>query len=444
MLRFVGFLLFIGLGAIAHPSAVHAQTLDSVISGCTTRGGEGLARQLVEVQLCTNPGIFDRFTPHPNITLSTSRVHPLGTTSTVASIRAAADSTPMTINSAFRTLSEQYMLWASGACGAAARPGRSNHQGGNAIDVANYSGARAALERNGCNWPNISNDPWHFDCTGPDTRIEAVRSFQRLWNHNNPGDPLTEDGLWGPQTRNRLGRSPANGFASNPCDNLPAYGAEFVAQSFPLASQPSPVVAPGQEYAGSITLRNTGNRDWDGNTRLGTTEPRDFMSPLAANDWVNPMRPAQVSGTIAPGGTYEFSFSLRGPAEPGEYCQYFGVVQEGAAWFSDSLGPADNVIQLCLIVDGSIPGQDAGPGVDAGGSTDAGMTDAGMTDAGPAVDGGSGVDADLDSGADSGIEMRPTSSGGCGCSTTSPDSAPSVLILFALVALSIRRRERNL
>src|SRR5262249_27193003 len=39
-----------------------------------------------------------------------------------------------------------------------------------------------------------------------------VRAFQRLWNRNNPGDKIAEDGEWGPQTETRMKKSPASGF----------------------------------------------------------------------------------------------------------------------------------------------------------------------------------------------------------------------------------------
>ncbi len=125
------------------------------------------------------------------------------------------------------------------------------------------------------------------------------------------------------------------------------YAAEYVDQSFPLAVESIPLV-PNQTFTGYIELRNTGEQAWDENTRLGTTEPRDRPSPLADPTWLAPNRPAAVSGMVEPGETYKFEFTLRAPAEPGEYAEYFGVVQEGVAWFSDDGqgGPPDNQLQV--------------------------------------------------------------------------------------------------
>ena len=46
-----------------------------------------------------------------------------------------------------------------------------------------------------------------------DLRADSVRAFQRLWNLNNPGDKIAEDGDYGPATASRLAQTNANGFA---------------------------------------------------------------------------------------------------------------------------------------------------------------------------------------------------------------------------------------
>jgi hypothetical protein len=43
-----------------------------------------------------------------------------------------------------------------------------------------------------------------------------VKAFQRLWNRNNPGDRIAEDGVWGNATASRMDRSPAGGFPVGP------------------------------------------------------------------------------------------------------------------------------------------------------------------------------------------------------------------------------------
>lgn len=199
-------------------SMANAQTVQGIAGrgACSTSGVEGLSRQLAEEQMCLRPGGFVRFAPHPNITLSSARVHPYAQASAANAIRAAADGQPITINSAFRTLADQYVLYHSGGCGLAARPGRSNHQSGRAIDVQNHSAARSALQGAGCAWFG-SSDAVHFDCPGGDMRDDSVLAFQRLWNRNNPSDRIAEDGLYGSQTESRLSRAPAGGFATAGC-----------------------------------------------------------------------------------------------------------------------------------------------------------------------------------------------------------------------------------
>jgi lysozyme len=151
------------------------------------------------------------------------------------------------------------------------------------------------------------------------------------------------------------------------------YGAEFVAQSFPYAVE-ALVMKAGETIPASITLKNTGTKAWDANTRLGTTEPRDRASVFADDTWIGPNRPAGVSGSVAPGETYEFQFNLRAPAEPGTYYEYFGVLEEGVTWFSDpgQAGPPDNQLQAQIqVVPGDNPvgtGGGSGSGWGTGGS----------------------------------------------------------------------------
>jgi lysozyme len=127
----------------------------------------------------------------------------------------------------------------------------------------------------------------------------------------------------------------------------PDWGAKYVSQSFPLASMPL-VMTVNQTVPGYIELKNTGKLAWDTNTRLGTTQPRDRQSELAASDWLNPGRPSAVKGAVQPGESYKFQFSLHAPNKPGTYFEYFGVLEEGVHWFSDSGqgGPPDDQLEV--------------------------------------------------------------------------------------------------
>jgi MYXO-CTERM domain-containing protein len=131
----------------------------------------------------------------------------------------------------------------------------------------------------------------------------------------------------------------------------PAYAASFVSQSFPYASTTMKMVE-GQVIPSYLELKNTGAKAWDSNTRLGTTQPRDRKSAFADGTWISPDRPAGVSGTVAPGGTHKFAFDLRAPDKPGVYDEFFGMVEEGVAWFSDGGqgGPPDNQLEVKIEV----------------------------------------------------------------------------------------------
>ncbi|HJL19489.1 MAG TPA: MopE-related protein, partial [Sandaracinaceae bacterium LLY-WYZ-13_1] len=128
------------------------------------------------------------------------------------------------------------------------------------------------------------------------------------------------------------------------------YAAEYVSQTFPLAREPFELY-PGEERTGAIELRNTGEATWEpGATNLGTTEPRDGASPLEGPDWIGPNRPATVDRTVPPGETGRFEFTVRAPDAPGDYPQFFTLVQEGTAWFSDQGGPPDDQLQVRVTV----------------------------------------------------------------------------------------------
>ena len=201
-------------GGWTDAQVAHAQTMSQVAGGqtsCSTAGGEGLSLQLVEVQRCLHPGQFVAF-GNANITATSARVHLVAQASARDALQTAAAQVPLQINSGFRPLSDQYLLWASGQCAVVATPGSSNHQSGRAVDVNNTVAARTALTNAGCAWLGAS-DAVHYDCPGMDLRSDTINAFQRLWNINNPDMLLAEDGSWGPMTLAAMQASPAAGFA---------------------------------------------------------------------------------------------------------------------------------------------------------------------------------------------------------------------------------------
>ena len=192
-------------------------------SGCDSSGVHGISQQLVLVEMkCVAPNTFLSFAPHAGISMTGSNVYPSLVAPAHDAVQRAGDAahaagSAIEINSAFRTLAQQYVLYHSGACGTAAKPSRSNHESGKAVDVANFDEASGWLERAGCAHHAYPGDPYHFDCPGNDFRGDSVLTFQKLWNANHPEDRIAEDGSYGSQTDRRLGRSPAKGFATTPC-----------------------------------------------------------------------------------------------------------------------------------------------------------------------------------------------------------------------------------
>ena len=127
------------------------------------------------------------------------------------------------------------------------------------------------------------------------------------------------------------------------------FAAEWVSQSFPLASATFELY-PGQEMTGVFEMRNVGEAAWMPGVTLFAPTPRDVASPLASADWVAPTRASTVDRVVPPGETGMFAFTVRGPDVPGEYSQFFGLVQEGVSWFADQGGPPDNVLEIRVTV----------------------------------------------------------------------------------------------
>ncbi len=129
------------------------------------------------------------------------------------------------------------------------------------------------------------------------------------------------------------------------------WGAQYVSQSWPLATTTMQMTV-NQTVAASITLKNIGAKAWDSNTKIGTTQPRDRSSPFVAADWLAPNRLAHVTGTVAPGASFTFKFDFQAPDTPGAHDEFYGVVQEGVAWFSDpgQAGPPDNDLEAKIQV----------------------------------------------------------------------------------------------
>jgi len=196
-----------------------SSTVESLVRvTCSPVPVRGLSLQIAEELRCLAPDLLVPFEPTSRIRFATQAVLPYLEPMTAADLVDASERVgTLTVNSGLRSIAQQFLLhrWRQqGRCGiaAAASPGRSNHETGRAVDLANSSAARRAMGAEG--FRNLANDRVHFDhLASPDLDVFGVEGFQRRWNRNHPEDPITEDGVYSSQTASRLARSPAAGFS---------------------------------------------------------------------------------------------------------------------------------------------------------------------------------------------------------------------------------------
>lgn len=195
-----------------------------VTTSCSTISVKGLSLQLIDQMNCLDPGVMKSFEGAPGISYG-GAVFPFqqGPATDTLTAVAANNAGTMPINSALRTVPQQYLLYEwyqRGLCNAnlAASPGRSNHNGGLAVDIGDSNTWRTVM-RNESYIDNVSGEPWHFyfnGAGGKDVRSLSVLAFQQLHNYNFPENPIDEDGVYGPQTERALVASPADGFTVQP------------------------------------------------------------------------------------------------------------------------------------------------------------------------------------------------------------------------------------
>ena len=189
--------------------------------GCSTSACNALSQQLIHQMNVMNPNILVSF-DELNVKLQNAAFPYLQAPAKAALAKAIQErGRTMTVNSGYRTIAQQLLLfnWGRG-CGypVVAKPGRSNHQSGSALDINDHNGWKPYLQKHGWRWFG-NNDKPHFDYVGSgakDIRKATMQAFQQLWNNNNPNKKLTVDGVWGPQTEKCLNESPAFGFEKAP------------------------------------------------------------------------------------------------------------------------------------------------------------------------------------------------------------------------------------
>jgi hypothetical protein len=198
----------------------------AAVESCTTASVDGLSRQIIAQARCIKPNAFVPLPSRPNLTIA-SQVFPYLELEARDQLLKALDAKPkvkMTINSALRTVAQQYLVWrwsATKRCGVplATPPGESNHEIGIALDIAEAGTWRPALEAQQFKWLGAS-DRVHFDYKGekssPSGTATDVLAFQKLWNRNHPTDKINEDGRYSPAVEQRLRQAPPDGFELGP------------------------------------------------------------------------------------------------------------------------------------------------------------------------------------------------------------------------------------
>ena len=309
-----------------------------VTNGCSTSVVVGLSKQIAEEIGCMAPGSLVKFEPGGNLTFTSNAVLPYMSQNAKTALLQVTAGSSIQVNSGFRTLAQQYLLYRwyqTGRCGitAAATPGRSNHQSGRALDVANYSARITAMGNKG--WSHtVPGDPVHFDyLSSPDIRGKDVMAFQRLWNRNNPGDPIPEDGAYGPKTETRLKAAPATGFAQGANCNQAAQqrvaGADIISVNGPDK------MAPGTHGAYAITVMNTGNVEIPAVAKLQTVDGQP--SPLHdPSSWTSTTEIMTIGTAIPVGGTSIIDIEVEAPAvteETAVFSQF--ILQNGTDTFGN-------------------------------------------------------------------------------------------------------------
>jgi peptidoglycan hydrolase-like protein with peptidoglycan-binding domain len=205
------------------------EAIDAMIQSRTVDTGRvsGLSRQIIAQMNTLETGILISFESLPGIEGSGSSLNLYLQSGAKETLRAALKegiakqpNLKMTINSAYRTVAQQHVLYQlyqrdGKLIPLASKPGNSNHENGLAIDVNNYNAWKPYLTGHGWNWLG-GNDPVHFSEDNGRTDVSklGISAFQTLWNRYNPNDLMTVDGVFGSQTAAKMDRCPIAGFST--------------------------------------------------------------------------------------------------------------------------------------------------------------------------------------------------------------------------------------
>jgi len=137
-------------------------------SSCSTTSVKGLSKQIIAEARCINPDSYVLIPDLGNVSFGSAVFRYLekpARDKLVAALK-ANPSRQMTVNSALRTVAQQFLLYRwyqTGRCGIglAAKPGNSNHETGLALDISQYSAWKSSLQNRGFHGLG-SSAPVHF------------------------------------------------------------------------------------------------------------------------------------------------------------------------------------------------------------------------------------------------------------------------------------------
>lgn len=302
----------------------------AVTSSCSTATVRGLSIQIAQELECMSPTNLVALSPSSRIKFASSAVLPYMHSKAKADLIAAGNAATLSINSGFRTVAQQYLLYRwdqLGRCGisVAAAPGRSNHESGRAVDLGNWSSRVGTMGAH--HWAHdVPGDPVHFDNTrSPDNRGDDVLAFQRLWNRNHPGDKISADGDYGPQTAARLKLAPATGFPKG------AFCKTRLAPELVAVDGPDRV-APGQRARYLVTIANHTEVDWPASTRV-VVAGGAAADLYDAQTWVSPTELGTLDVAIASGEHGDLGLEIATPnvAEETPMSTTFSIVDANGA-----------------------------------------------------------------------------------------------------------------
>jgi uncharacterized protein (TIGR03382 family) len=310
-----------GLGACMteEPNLGETQSASTVndfggSSGCSTAVVIGLSAQIADEIGCINPGSIATFDASSSLIVTSNSVLQYLASDARDDLVAASQTATIQVNSAFRTVAAQYLLYhwyQNGRCGitAAATVGHSNHESFRAVDLANYSSVVSTMRNHG--WAHdVSGDPVHFDhLASPDVRSRDTLAFQKLWNLNNPNDIISEDGSYGPQTEARLKKSPSTGFAIGATCTPSAR----IADASIVSVDGPDRVGPSQHAHYTLIVKNSSQTDWSAATTLNVAS--GAASQLYdAQSWVSATEIGPLNTIVVAGGQGVVDIDVMTPA----------------------------------------------------------------------------------------------------------------------------------